>query len=118
MAIWMLQKMCKLRKPPVEACGTLVFPDFAIVHRRDASRRFLMEIVGFWTPGYLREKLDRLRHRTHTPLILCIDRSLNCGEGDLPPQAKIVWFQRRIEPGAVLAVIEKGASPNTIPSEA
>jgi uncharacterized protein len=77
-----------------------------------------MEIVGFWTPGYLREKLDRLRHRTHTPLILCIDRSLNCGEGDLPPQAKIVWFQRRIEPGAVLAVIEKGASPNTIPSEA
>jgi hypothetical protein len=105
-----------VREPePVEACGTMVFPDFAIVHRRDQSRRFLLEIVGFWTPDYLREKLNRLRRRTETPLILCIDRSLNCGGGDLPAHARIVWFQKRIEPGAVLAVIEKGASANLMP---
>ena len=28
----------------------LVFPDFALQHRYDASRRWLLEIVGFWTP--------------------------------------------------------------------
>jgi predicted nuclease of restriction endonuclease-like RecB superfamily len=97
-----------VREPePFEACGTLVFPDFAIVHRRDTSRRFLLEIVGFWTPDYLREKLHRLRQLPDTPLVLCINRALNCGVGELPAHARIIWFQKRIEPGAVLAAIEK-----------
>ncbi len=96
-----------IREPePVEACETLVFPDFAIVHRRDHARRFLLEIVGFWTPGYLRQKLDRLSHRTGVPLILCIDRALNCGESDLPAHAQIVWFEKRINPEAVLSAMK------------
>jgi predicted nuclease of restriction endonuclease-like RecB superfamily len=102
-----------VREPePIETCGTLVFPDFAIVHRRDTSKRFLLEIVGFWTPGYLREKLDRLRHLPDTPLVLCINRALNCGSEEMPAHARIVWFQKRIEPGDVLAAIERaGVSP-------
>jgi uncharacterized protein len=100
-----------VREPePFEACGTLVFPDFAIVHRRDTSRRFLLEIVGFWTPDYLREKLRRLRDLTGTPLILCINRTLNCGDGELPAHSRIVWFQKRIEPYEVLAAIEKAGT--------
>jgi uncharacterized protein len=97
-----------VREPePFEACGTLVFPDFAIVHRRDASKRLLLEIVGFWTPDYLREKLRRLRDVTGTSLILCINRTLNCGDGELPSHSRIVWFQKRIEPSEVLAAIER-----------
>ena len=100
-----------VREPePIEVHSTLVFPDFAIIHRRDISKRFLFEIVGFWTPDYLREKLDRLRRRTDTPLILCIDRGLNCGESDLPAHAQIVWFEKRIDPAAVLAAIEKASA--------
>jgi predicted nuclease of restriction endonuclease-like RecB superfamily len=96
-----------VREPePFEACGTLVFPDFAIVHRRDTSRRLLLEIVGFWTPDYLREKLRRLRDLSDTPLILCINRALNCGYGELPAHSQIVWFQKRIEPGEVLSAID------------
>jgi len=96
-----------VREPePLEAGETLMFPDFAVVHRRDTSRRFLLEIVGFWTPDYLREKLDRLRAIPQTPLVLCIDRGLNCSAGDLPPHARVVWFQKRIEPRSVLAAIE------------
>jgi uncharacterized protein len=93
---------------PFEVHGTLIFPDFAILHRRDTSKRFLLEIVGFWTPDYLREKLRRLRDLTGTPLILCINRALNCGNGELPAHARIIWFQKRIDPGEVLAVINKG----------
>ena len=96
-----------IREPePVQAGDALMFPDFAIVHRRDASRRFLLEIVGFWTPDYLREKLERLHAMPHAPLILCIDRGLNCSTGDLPPQARVIWFEKRIEPRSVLAAIE------------
>jgi hypothetical protein len=99
-----------VREPePVEADGVLVFPDFAIVHRRDQARRFLLEIVGFWTPEYLREKLDRLRAMPVAPLVLCIDRGLNCSAGELPSHARVIWFQKRIDPHAVLAAIESGA---------
>lgn len=99
-----------VREPePFEACGTLIFPDFAIVHRRDPSRRLFLEIVGFWTPDYLREKLRRLRDLTGIPLILCINRALNCGDGELPAHSRIVWFEKRIEPDEVLAVMNKGS---------
>lgn len=99
-----------VREPePIEAGGILMFPDFAVVHRRDISKRFLLEIVGFWTPDYLREKLDRLRAIAQTPLVLCIDRGLNCSASEMPPHARVVWFQKRIEPGAVLAAIESAA---------
>ena len=102
-----------VREPePFEACGTLIFPDFALIHRRDTAKRFLLEIVGFWTPDYLREKFRRLRDLTGAPLILCINRTLNCGNGGLPVHARIVWFQKRIEPTEVLAAIDNAGSPS------
>jgi uncharacterized protein len=100
-----------VREPePVEAGDALIFPDFAVVHRRDVSKRFFLEIVGFWTPDYLREKLRRLRSINSTPLVLCIDRGLNCSEGELPMNARIVWFKKRIDPREVLSAI------NSLPS--
>ena len=42
--------------------------------------------------------------------MLCIDRELNCGAGELPPHASVVWFRKRIDPGAVLAAIEGAAA--------
>ena len=96
-----------VREPePITAGDVLVFPDFAIVHRRDTSKRFLLEIVGYWTPEYLRAKLDRLRALPDAPLVLCIDRALNCSLEELPVQARVVWFKNRIEPRAVLAAID------------
>jgi hypothetical protein len=70
----------------------------------------LLEIVGFWTPGYLQEKLRHLMEMPHTPLVLCIDRALNCSSGDLPSYARVVWFHKRIDPGEVLAAIESALS--------
>jgi predicted nuclease of restriction endonuclease-like RecB superfamily len=46
---------------PVAAGDALVFPDFALQHRLDPSRRWLLEIVGFWTPEYLARKLASYR---------------------------------------------------------
>jgi predicted nuclease of restriction endonuclease-like RecB superfamily len=80
-----------IREPePVEAGDALIFPEFAVVHRRDRSTRFLLEIVGFWTSDYLQEKLDRLRRMPCDPLVLCIDRGLNCSQEELPSHARSV----------------------------
>jgi predicted nuclease of restriction endonuclease-like RecB superfamily len=91
---------------PIEVGETLVFPDFAIVHRRDPSKRVLLEIVGFWTPDYLQNKLERFRSISCVPLVLCIDRGLNCGSGDIPAHARVVWFKKRIDPQVVLKAIQ------------
>jgi len=98
-----------IRDPhPLIAGSGLAFPDFALVHREDPSRRWLVEIVGFWTPDYLARKLAAYRAASAPNLILCLDERRRCSDGELPPGARIVWFRRRIDPQAVLDAIREG----------
>ncbi len=66
----------------------------------------LLEIVGFWTPSYLEEKLRRLRAARLGGMILCIDASRDCGRAQLPEGARILGFRRRVDAAAVLAMLE------------
>jgi uncharacterized protein len=92
-----------LREPePINVDGTLIFPDFALQCRANPARRWLLEIVGFWTPDYVARKLARYRSARLSNLILCIDEERNCSEADLPTSARIVRFRRRVDPSAVL----------------
>ena len=70
-----------VREPePINADGTLIFPDFALQCRANPARRWLLEIVGFWTPEYVARKLARYRSARLSNLILCIDEERNCAE--------------------------------------
>jgi predicted nuclease of restriction endonuclease-like RecB superfamily len=103
---WML-----IREPkPVQVDGTHIFPDFALVHRADARRLWILEIVGFWTSAYVEEKLRRLRSAGIRNLILCIDASLDCGEQGLPHDCSVVRFRKRIDPRDVLRLVQGDAS--------
>ncbi|HVJ18703.1 MAG TPA: DUF790 family protein [Polyangiaceae bacterium] len=93
--------------PPIRAGERLLSADFAIVHRRDPARSFLLEIVGYWTPDYVRKKLADLELAARPPLILCIDENKACGSAELPPGARLLRFRRRIDARAVLALIER-----------
>ena len=95
-----------VREPePVPVGSTLIFPDFALQHRTDAARRWLLEIVGFWTPDYVANKLALYRRARLTNLILCIDEDRNCAEADLPSAALVVRFRRRVDAAAVLRCV-------------
>lgn len=95
-----------IREPrPVESLGSLIFPDFELFHRHDSTRRWLLEIVGFWTPKYLEEKLRKLRAARLENVLLCIDQERGCSEAELPKDAKIICYKRRIDVHAVLAVL-------------
>lgn len=95
-----------LREPePVPVGDALIFPDFALHHRRDAGRRWLLEIVGFWTADYLARKLLQYRSAHLSNLILCIDEDRNCAAGDLPAGALVVRFRRRVDAAAVLRLV-------------
>lgn len=92
-----------VREPePVKVGDRFIYPDFAIERRNDPSSRWLVEIVGFWTPDYLEKKLRDLREADIPRLILCLDEDRNCGDADLPDSAEVLRFRRRIDPATVL----------------
>ena len=95
-----------VREPEaIPADRALIFPDFALHHRFDPGRRWLLEIVGFWTADYVARKVALYRKARVSRLILCIDEARNCAETDLPPGALVVRFRRRVDPAAVLRAI-------------
>jgi hypothetical protein len=103
-----------VREPrPLRAGATLVFPDFELVHRRDAERRWLLEIAGFWTPAYIERKLRELRAIDEPRFILCLDDERNCAADELPPQATVVRFRRRVDAAEVLRIVsaQEGRRP-------
>ena len=101
-----------IREPePIAATGTLIFPDFAVQHRSNPARRWLVEIVGFWTPDYVKRKLALYRSARLSNLILCIDEGRNCAEEDLPTGVSVVRYRRRLDAAAVLRLIETTPCP-------
>jgi uncharacterized protein len=97
-----------VREPDAfRAGGMLVFPDFLVRHRKQPGRRFLLEIVGFWTREYLDKKLAALRASSMPNLILCIDEDRNCSAAELPLSAKVIRYRRRLHPASVLELIER-----------
>jgi predicted nuclease of restriction endonuclease-like RecB superfamily len=92
-----------IREPQaVPIAGHFLFPDFLIRHRRIAGRQAWLEIVGFWTPEYLTEKLGRLCQARLPNVILCVDEQRNCSEGDLPPGARVIRYRRQVPARLVL----------------
>lgn len=103
---WML-----VREPEaIDAGGHLFFPDFAVHPRLEPSRRWFVEIVGFWTPEYLVNKLARLRRTRLSNLILCVDGDRNLGDGDIPASAIVVRYRRRVDAAKVLELVAGGAA--------
>lgn len=95
-----------VREPePIDATGHLFFPDFAVHPRLDPSRRWFVEIVGFWTPEYLADKVERLRRARVSNLVLCVDADRNLGDGDIPANAAVVRYRRRIDAAKVLEIV-------------
>ncbi len=98
-----------LREPEaVPALGTLIFPDFLLRHRLDPRRRFFVEIVGFWTPEYVSRKLETLRAARIENLILCLDEARRCSEADIPPDARVVRYRKKVDASKLLPLLEGG----------
>ena len=98
-----------VREPSAIACReTLIFPDFELIFRQDPTRRWLLEIVGFWTREYVCEKLRRLRAAGIERFLLCVDQKRECAEAELPVDPRIIRYKTRIDARAVLALLTAG----------
>lgn len=89
---------------------TVMIPDFAFRH--PDGRTALLEIVGFWRPEYLRRKFEKLRRARRPDLIVAVSRGLNVSAEDLAGvPGGVFFFQDRIQPREVVALLEQTAAP-------
>jgi predicted nuclease of restriction endonuclease-like RecB superfamily len=70
----------------------LLVPDFAFRH--EDGTEVLLEIVGYWTPEYLADKLDRLAAVRGVNLVVAVPARLAVRAGRLP--ATVLPFKRRL----------------------
>lgn len=92
---------------PVPVPGSVMIPDFRVVH--PDGRSFLVEIVGYWRPEYLRKKAWQVRSAERDDLVLAISERLNLERAgvrveDLP--ARVIWFKGTLTPRLILDAID------------
>lgn len=106
---WRLEREVDLIPIP----GSVMIPDFRLVH--PDGRTVLLEIVGYWRSEYLRKKFAQIRQVGDIPLILAISERLNLEKVGINPQqipVPTVWFKDKLQPKAVLTVLENVLWPN------
>lgn len=91
------------REPTILKAGRFAFvPDFSL---QKNGIKVYAEIVGFWTPEYLKKKIEKLKS-IKEPVILLINRKLKCSEKDFPAQ-DVIFFDRKIPANEVTQVLRK-----------
>ena len=101
---WQLEREVDLIPIP----GSVMIPDFRLVH--PDGRVFLLEIVGYWRPEYLRKKFAQVRRANRSDLILAISERLNLEKAGVNTQnlpAPVVWFKQKLNPKAILDCLEE-----------
>jgi predicted nuclease of restriction endonuclease-like RecB superfamily len=72
--------------------GRLLVPDFVFRHRDGTE--VVLEILGYWTPEYLADKLERLAGVEGVNLVVAVPRRLALGPAQLP--TTVLPFSRRL----------------------
>ncbi|WP_256684904.1 DUF790 family protein [Halococcus qingdaonensis] len=92
----------------IDLGAEVLLPDFALEH--PDSRRAILEIVGFWTPEYLEEKLDKIQQADVENLVLAVSEELDCTSEDIDLGAeRLLWFKTGIHVYDVVDLAEKYA---------
>jgi len=88
----------------------VMLPDFAIEH--PDGRRVILEIVGFWTPEYLSEKLAKIREADAANLVVAVSERLDCSADDFEGMDdRVLWFKSGIHVYDLVELAEDYALP-------
>jgi predicted nuclease of restriction endonuclease-like RecB superfamily len=86
----------------------VMLPDFALEH--PDGRRAILEIVGFWTPEYLDEKLAKIREVDLDHLLIAVSERLECSADDFEGASdRLLWFKSGIHVYDVVELAEDHA---------
>jgi len=84
-----------LREPTILKSGnSVMIPDFCI---KRLDRAIYLEIVGFWTPEYLKNKCEKIRKiGDEKTLIVAVDASLGCGKEDFEGVEEVIFYDKEM----------------------
>lgn len=100
---WQLEREVDLIPIP----GSVMIPDFRLVHPE--GQTYLLEIVGYWRPEYLKKKFAQVRSAECDNLILAVSERLNLEKAGVKVEevaVPLVWFKDKLLPKKVLEVLD------------
>ena len=94
------------REPePIPVGKTVIIPDFSF---KKGEAKVYMEIVGFWTPEYLKRKVEKLEMLKGLDMIVAVDEELACHRVEkLGELFDVIYFKGKIPLKPVLLHLKK-----------
>jgi predicted nuclease of restriction endonuclease-like RecB superfamily len=86
----------------IDLGDSVMIPDFTFRH--PDGRTASLEIVGFWTPEYLRQKMEKIQKAGRRNLFLAVNRTLNCGKEKF--DGPVFYYRTGIKLKDVLGMLE------------
>lgn len=87
--------------------GSVMIPDFSLVHTRDENRRILVELVGFWSPRYLKTKIAKVQAAQCPNLLLLVYENLKVTRQDFGKiPGELLFFKEKPVIKDVMATVE------------
>jgi hypothetical protein len=87
--------------------GAVMIPDFQLVHTQDEQRRILVELVGFWSPRYLKNKIAKVQAARCPNLLLLVYESLKVTREDFGEiEGELIFFKEKPVIKDVMAAVE------------
>lgn len=78
----------------LQAGDSVMIPDFGFERR---GEKLYLEIVGFWTPEYLREKIRKVRELDPSEeLMFVVDERLKCTKEDFGDKRNVFFFKDEV----------------------
>lgn len=93
------------REPTVLKAGKYAFiPDFSL--EKNGTKMYV-EIIGFWTPEYLKNKIKKINQLDEKErIILLIDRSLACSGSEFKTE-NLIFYDRKIPHLEIIKILRK-----------
>jgi len=94
---------------PIPIGEEILLPDFTARHAD--GREALIEVVGFWTPEYLEEKVRKVARAGLDNLVLVVYRDLAAGALEEAASGPVLRFAAKPRIAAVMEAVERVARP-------
>jgi predicted nuclease of restriction endonuclease-like RecB superfamily len=95
------------REPTVLQAGQYAFiPDFSL--ERDGLKIYV-EIVGFWTPEYLKQKIQKinqLQEKEKESIILLVNRNLACSGSEFQTD-NLIFYDRKVPHLEIIKILRR-----------
>jgi predicted nuclease of restriction endonuclease-like RecB superfamily len=88
--------------------GSVMIPDFLLIHTQDEARRILIELVGYWSPRYLKTKIAKVKAARCPNLLLLVYEDLKVTRQDFQgTEGEVLFFKQKPVIKDVMEAVER-----------